>query len=321
MNPHRKYKSYMHGSDFVLIILPIFLVLFTVFVLNPLHKKNTKQLPQNKPIDGQKINTDNITGNVESIHPWGRTEVVPMKSIELEYFKYCDGWVMYGEVVQPTGRKGYFMPVMRGNLDFNVRDLTQTWVEHKVLATGPEKTAETYEDFIVADIRVKKGKIIDIQYIHYRLLSDHTWSMIASWKAIVNPDVPDPVPENIQKESEHPVIVCSSCKGKGEKLTDVNKLMMDASLAIFFNHHLMVDKCEKCVKLPNGDGYDYCDVVNERYQTLLKEYGDAGPKMDMAACEQCMGMGTFSSQDATTGKWLTQEEYESQNMKKKMLEK
>jgi hypothetical protein len=222
---------------------------------------------------------------------------------------------MYGEVVQPVDRKDYFMPVLRGRLNFNVRDLTQTWVEHEMLATGPEKTAETYEDFRVADIRVKKGKIIDIQYTHYRLLSDHTWSMIASWKAIVNPDVPDPVPENVQKESEHPVIVCSSCKGKGEKLTDINKLMMDASLAIFFNHHLMVDKCEKCVKIPNGDGYNYCDVVNERYQTLLKEYGDAGPKIDMAACEQCMGMGTFSSQDATTGKWLTQEEYDGKRKK------
>jgi len=313
MNPNRKYKNYMTGSNLLLIILPIILILFAVFGLNPIHKKNTEKLPQNKPTDRQTISTDNITGNVESIHPWGRTEVVPMKSIELEYFKYCDGWVMYGEVVQPTGRKGYFMPVMRGNLNFNVKDLTQTWVLHEKYESGPIQNPETYEDFRVADIRVKKGKIIDIQYTHYRLLSDHTWNIVASWKAIVNPDVPDPVPENIQKESEHPVIVCSSCKGKGEKLTDVNKLMMDASLAIFFNHHLMVDKCEKCVKLPNGDGYNYCDVVNERYQTLLKEYGDAGPKIDMAACEQCMGMGTFSSQDATTGKWLTQEEYDEKN--------
>jgi hypothetical protein len=222
---------------------------------------------------------------------------------------------MYGDVVQPIGRKGYFMPVMRGNLNLNVKDLTQTWVAHEKYESGPIENPETFEDFRVADIRVKEGKIIDINYYHYRLLSDHTWNIVASWKAIVNPDVPDPVLENIQKESEHPVIVCSSCKGKGEKLTDVNKLMMDASLAIFFNHHLMVDKCEKCVKLPNSDGYDYCDVVNERYQTLLKEYAVVGPKMDMAACEQCMGMGTFSSQDSTTGKWLTQEEYDEKSKK------
>jgi hypothetical protein len=313
-NPHRKYKNYMTGSNLLLITLPIILVLFAVFYLNPIHKKNTEKLTQNKPIDRQTISTDNITGNVESIHPWGRTEVVPMKSIELEYFEYCDEWVMYGDVVQPTGRKGYFMPVLRGRLNCKAtKHLTQTWIEHEVIDTMSNEKPETYEDFRVANIRAEKGKIIDINYSHYRLLSDHSWSMIASWKAIVNPDVPDPVPENIQKESEHPVIVCSSCKGTGEKLTDVNKLMMDASLAIFFNHHLMVDKCTKCVKLPNGDGYDYCDVVNERYQTLLKEYAVVGPKMDMAACEQCMGMGTFSSQDSTTGKWLTQEEYDEKN--------
>ena len=308
-----------HEKDLVglfYITIVIFAVaLIGVFCLNSIYKKNTDKVPQNKPIDRQTISTDNITGNVESIHPWGRTEIVPMKSIELEYFEYCDEWVMYGEVVQPVDRKDYFMPVLRGRLNFNVRDLTQTWVEHEMLATGPEETAETFEDFRVADIRVKEGKIIDINYFHYRLLPDHTWNIVASWKAIVNPDVPDPVLENIQKESEHPVIVCSSCKGKGEKFTDVNKLMMDASLAIFFNHHLMVDKCEKCVKLPNGDGYNYCDVVNERYQTLLKEYGDAGPKIDMAACEQCMGEGTFSSKDLTTGKWLTQEEYDEKSKK------
>jgi len=317
MNPHRKYRSYMQASDLWLINAPIILVvvLFTIFYLNPIHKKNTDKVPQNKPIDRQTISTDNITGNVESIHGWGRTEIVPMKSIELEYFEYCEQWVMYGDVVQPVGRKGYFMPVMRGNLNLNVKDLTQTWVAHEKYESGPIENPETFEDFRVADIRVKEGKIIDINYSHYRLLSDNTWSIIASWKAIVNPDVPDPVLENIQKESEHPVIVCSSCKGKGEKLTDVNKLMMDASLAIFFNHHLMVDKCEKCVKLPNGDGYDYCDVVNERYQTLLKEYGVVGPKMDMAACEQCMGEGTFSSKDLTTGKWLTQEEYDEKSKK------
>jgi hypothetical protein len=313
-NPNRRYKNYMNASDLLLIILPIILVvvLFTIFYLNPIHKKNTEQLPQNKPIDRQTISTDNITGNVESIHPWGRTEVVPMKSVELEYFEYCDEWVMYGDVVQPTGRKGYFMPVLKGRLNFSVRDLTQTWIKYGSYATGPEEKAETYEDFRVADIRIKEGKIIDINYSHYRLLSDHSWSIIASWKAIVNPDIPDPVPENVQT-NDVPLIVCSFCKGKGETVTDINKLMMDASLAIFFNHHLMVDKCEKCVKLPNGDGYDYCDVVNERYQTLLKEYGAVGPKMDMAACSECMGMGTFSSQDSTTGKWLTQEEYDEKN--------
>ena len=181
------------------ITIVIFVVaLIGVSCLNSIYKKNTEQeqLPQNKPIDRQTISTNNITGNVESIHPWGRTEVVPMKSIELEYFEYCDEWVMYGEVVQPTGRKGYFMPVLRGRLNFSVRDRTQTWIEYGSYATGPEEKAETYEDFRVADIRIKEGKIINILYKHYRLDSNKTWSIIAAWEAIVNPEVPD-------KENQH----------------------------------------------------------------------------------------------------------------------
>jgi hypothetical protein len=91
--------------------------------------------------------------------------------------------------------------------------------------------------------------------------------------------------KNIQKLSEPPLITCNRCKGSGEYPTDVNKLMMDASLALFINHHLMVDKCEKCVKLPYGNAYEYCETVESKYSTLVKEYAAAGPKIDMAADE------------------------------------
>lgn len=121
--------------------------------------------------------------------------------------------------------------------------------------------------------------------------------------------------EQKQKENEPPLIVCSFCKGTGESPTDVNKLMMDAGLALFINKHLMVDKCDKCVKLPYGDVYDYCDTVQNKYRILLQEYGAAGPKIDMAACDKCMGMGTFSSKDLSTGKWITQEEYDEKHKK------
>jgi hypothetical protein len=114
--------------------------------------------------------------------------------------------------------------------------------------------------------------------------------------------------KNIQKLSEPPLITCNQCKGSGEELTDINKLMMDASLALFINHHLMVDKCDKCVKLPYGDGYDYCDIVQNKYKILLQEYGAAGPKIDMAACEKCMGMGQFTTVKKD-GSYMTQEEY------------
>ena len=118
--------------------------------------------------------------------------------------------------------------------------------------------------------------------------------------------------KNVQKLSEPPLITCNQCKGSGEYPTDVNKLMMDASLALFVNHHLMVDKCEQCVKLPYGNAYEYCETVESKYQTLLKEYAAAGPKIDMASCEQCMGMGQFTTMKKD-GSYMTQEEYNKEH--------
>jgi hypothetical protein len=150
-------------------------------VLNPIHKKNIEKLKSNKPIDRQKIIINNIVGTVESIHPWGRTEVVPINEIELEYFEYCDEWIMYGDIIQPTGRTGYFMPVFKGRLNLDVKEMTQTWIEYGGCETGSLEKPETYEDFRLAHIKVKYGKIINIDYTHYRLLSNNTWSIIASW--------------------------------------------------------------------------------------------------------------------------------------------
>ena len=117
-----------------------------------------------------------------------------------------------------------------------------------------------------------------------------------------------------QKHEKH-LITCNQCKGSGEYPTDINKLMTDASLALYLNHHLMVNKCEKCVKLPNSDSYEYCQAVNDYHQTLVKEYAAAGPKIDMAACEQCMGMGQFTTMKKD-GSYMTQEEYDHQNKEK-----
>jgi hypothetical protein len=180
MNPHKRFNNRMYGSDLLPIILPIALVVFTVLVLNLLHKKNIEKV---KPTDRQKITTTNVIGTVESIHPWGRKEIVPIKSVELEYFEYCDEWVMSGDVVQPLGRKNYFMPVLTGHLDLNVKDMTQTWVEYGEYWTGLGEDEKSYEDFRLVLIKVQKGKIIDINYTHYRLLSDNSWSIVSSWVA------------------------------------------------------------------------------------------------------------------------------------------
>ena len=88
--------------------------------------------------------------------------------------------------------------------------------------------------------------------------------------------------------------------------------MMDAKMQLFVNKHFMVDKCEKCIKLP--DAYEYCDVVNEKHQTLLKEYDAVGPKIDMAICSECMGSGEFTIRNLD-GSYLTQEEYDKKHKK------
>jgi len=178
----------MRKEDLVLfcgIALVIVTAVLCTLVLNPIHKKNIEKL-KNKPIDRQKITIDNIVGNVESIHPWGRTEVVPINGIELEYFEYCDQWVMYGDVVQPIGRKGYFMPVMRGRLNLDVKDFTQTWIEYGGYETGSLEKPETYEDFRLVHVKVKLGEITKVEYTHYRLLPNNTWSIISSWESKSN---------------------------------------------------------------------------------------------------------------------------------------
>lgn len=111
------------------------------------------------------------------------------------------------------------------------------------------------------------------------------------------------------------LISCIYCEGTGERVEDVNKIMFDAKMALWLNKHLMVDRCPKCVKLPYGEHYDYCDSVNSHYQILLQEYGAAGPKMSKTICGHCMGMGQFTSKKAD-GTYLTQEEYEKREKEK-----
>lgn len=176
------------GDNFIVwgTVLVILIAILCAIILNPIHKKNTEKLSKPKPIDRQKITSIEVTGNVESIHPWGRTEIVPIKEIELEYFEYCDEWVMSGDVVQPVGRNGYFMPVLKGHLDLNVKEMTQTWIEYSGYETGSIEKPETYEDFRMAHILVKNGRVVNIKYTHYRLDSNKTWSIIASWEARFN---------------------------------------------------------------------------------------------------------------------------------------
>ena len=116
--------------------------------------------------------------------------------------------------------------------------------------------------------------------------------------------------QSYNEKNKEIFIKCVYCKGTGERYEDVNKLLYDAKMALWFNKHLMIDKCTQCIKLPYGSGYDYCETAENQYLIYTQEYGAAGPKMEKTRCSKCMGMGSFSSFDMKTGKYLTQEEYE-----------
>jgi hypothetical protein len=116
--------------------------------------------------------------------------------------------------------------------------------------------------------------------------------------------------QNLQKDKP-PLLTCIYCKGTGERVEDVNKLMFMAKIQLYFNKHMMVDKCEKCVRLPNGE-YDYCDEVKEKYDSSFKDYEKEGSKFEKTMCGKCMGAGQFQilSKNPKTNQWYTQEDYE-----------
>ena len=122
--------------------------------------------------------------------------------------------------------------------------------------------------------------------------------------------------ESYNQKHKEVFITCMYCKGTGERIEDVNRIIFMAKVQLYLNKHLAVDKCEKCVKIPETNSYIYCDEANNQYSVFLKEYGAAGPKMEKTSCGECLGMGQFSSFDIKTQKYLTQKEYEDRERKK-----
>jgi hypothetical protein len=117
--------------------------------------------------------------------------------------------------------------------------------------------------------------------------------------------------QNLQKDKP-PLLTCIYCKGTGERVEDVNRIMFLAKTQLYLNKHLTIDKCEKCVKIPETGSYIYCDEANNQYSVFLKEYGAVGPKMEKTICGECMGGGQFKilTKNPKTNQWYTQEDYE-----------
>lgn len=160
------------------------------FVLNPIHKANLQKVEKSKIKTEYKkplhyVST-NVNGTVESIHIWGRTEVVPVFQVQLTRYFYEDNlWVLEepqtGGIIQPKGRKGYFMPVMSGTLNtkFGPAQLTEVssvgWADEK---------DEYWNEFRVANLIFKDDEPVAIYYKHYNYdYQTKSWKEIAGYEA------------------------------------------------------------------------------------------------------------------------------------------
>ena len=106
----------------------------------------------------------------------------------------------------------------------------------------------------------------------------------------------------------HPIIICPKCKGSGEKIQDVNKMMMEAKCAIWMNGHTAGNAgCKDCKIIDNK--YEHCEKAKIALTKFVEEYEKAGPEMSKAACPGCMGSGSFNVRN-NDGTWMNQEQYE-----------
>ena len=106
------------------------------------------------------------------------------------------------------------------------------------------------------------------------------------------------------EEIDSPVIICPECKGSGEKIQDVNKMMMEAKCAVWMNGHTAGDAgCKDCKIIDNK--YEHCEKAKIALTKFVEEYEKSGPEMTEAVCPGCMGGGTMKQ--IKPGVWMIQE--------------
>jgi hypothetical protein len=168
----------------LILVSPIIFVTQRYNLYNYLKDKKTPKIEHKEPLH---YVSSSVIGNVQSIHILGRTEVVPVHTIQLTRYFYEDNlWVLEepqtGGIIQPTGRKGYFMPVMSGNL--NTKYGSAQLVDIGNLENG-ENDEEKWSEFRVANLIFKSDEPIAVHYKHYNY-KDGEWSEIASYSAKFN---------------------------------------------------------------------------------------------------------------------------------------
>jgi len=225
--------AYWAFSVAFIISIISWVVVFGFFMSSSLdntQEKNSKFQKSPEPIS---YLSSKANGTVQSIHIGGRREIVPVVQVELtRYFHEENLWVLgggtpNGGIIQPIGRKNYFIPVLSGNLDFNWNrkisrpPVTQLF-EASELGIEEDGTANYWSEFRVANIIFKDEKPVSLLFKHYAY-EDGKWSEIAGYEAffdgkgIRTPD--DPVAKRENKVFEHPLFTqhakdCKQCGGK-----------------------------------------------------------------------------------------------------------
>lgn len=126
-------------------------------------------------------------GTVESTHIGGRREVVPVVQVELtRYFHEENLWVLGspndGGIVQPKGRKNYFIPVLRGTLDTRGTIDTEHRAAQLFESSYLEDDDGVWSEFRVANIIFKDEKPVSLLFKHYNYESG-VWKEIAGYEA------------------------------------------------------------------------------------------------------------------------------------------
>lgn len=91
-----------------------------------------------------------------------------------------------------------------------------------------------------------------------------------------------------RNKSKGVLVVCKTCKGTGETEQDTSLLMAEALFAMWYNGHVTTKKCKICSK------DKLCDIAQREYNIVMNKYKEIGPKIEKAACPDCMGSGVAS---------------------------
>jgi len=122
-------------------------------------------------------------GTVEALHAGGRTEVVSVTN-NIEITRYGDKLVLSGTCEQPSGRSGYFIPVMDCKVpDFSWQNSVQfiysSEISYFIKETSDDRP---WYEFRCANVVFRDGAPYSLQYTH-KQFKNGVWKLVAEYQA------------------------------------------------------------------------------------------------------------------------------------------